>query len=415
MRKAHTHNKPELVSPAGSWASLTTAVDSGADAVYFGIKGLNMRKSAENFDLLQMEKVMDLVHSSGRKGYLALNVLIYDRETQKIEKILKEAKRCGVDAVILWDMSVLTIARELGLRTHLSTQASVSNFEALKLYSSLGISRAVLARECTLEDIRGISERAQREVIECGIECFIHGAMCVSVSGRCFMSLGSFAKSANRGECLQPCRREYLITEKGPDGDCSYMLGEDYVLSPRDLCTMGFFEKMMTSGAEAFKIEGRMRSADYVGAVTSAYREAIDAYYEGNLTDVLKSRLWSRLGRAFNRGFSEGFYFGRPEDTGGVSSRDYEKIYIGEVRKFYKKIGVAEVRFTCGPLERGQTILVTGKTTPASFARVEEMEIEHTRVDNVAKGESAGVRLPFEARPRDKVFLWVPKEKGGND
>jgi putative protease len=410
MTKMQQNIKPELVAPAGNWASLHSAIDAGADAVYFGIKGLNMRKSANNFDILEMQKVMDLLRQNGKKGYLALNVIVYDGETDKVRKILEEAKRARVDAVILWDMAVFSMAKELGLKIHLSTQASVSNFEAFKTYSSMGAKRIVLARECTLNDIRNITRRAVEENIECAVETFIHGAMCVSVSGRCFMSQDSFAKSANRGECLQPCRREFSIIDNDTDAECSYVLGEDYVLSPKDLCTISFFEKVMTSGAEAFKIEGRMRAPEYVSVVTSAYRTAIDSFGEEKLTEDLKEELLKKLEFSFNRGFSDGFYFGKPDDLGGTLDKEYEKVYLGEVIKYYRKIGVAEVHLTCGPLKEGQEILITGKSTPASFTKVEEMEIEHSRVDFVEKGSSAGIRVPFSVRPKDKVFLWTVKE-----
>ena len=410
MSKNRQNTKPELVAPAGDWASLHSAMDAGADAVYFGVKGLNMRKSANNFDILETGKVMDQLRRKGKKGYLALNVIIYDGELDKVRKILEEAKRARVDAVILWDMAVFSVAKELGHRIHLSTQASVSNFEAFKTYASMGAERIVLARECTLSDIRNIAGRAREENIDCGIETFIHGAMCVSVSGRCFMSQDAFARSANRGDCLQPCRREFSIIDNDAGGECAYVLGEDYVLSPRDLCTISFFEKVMTSGAEAFKIEGRMRAPEYVSVVTSAYRTAIDSFAEGKLTESLKEELLVKLGKSFNRGFTDGFYLGKPDDLGGTQGRDYEKVYLGEVVKYYKKIGVAEVHLTCGPLSKGQQILITGKTTPASFARVEEIEIEHNRVDSVGKGSSAGIRVPFSVRPKDKVFLWTLKE-----
>ena len=205
-----TRKRPELVAPSGDWESLHSAVASGADAVYFGIKGFNMRRSAENFDVLEMKKIIDLLHKNRMKGYLALNTIVYDSEVEKVVKVLAAAKEAEVDAVILWDMAVLRIAKDLGINTHLSTQASVSNFEALKFYSSLGVKRIVLARECTLADIADIRRRVQKEKVPCRIEAFIHGAMCLSVSGRCLLSQDTFGKSANRGECLQPCRREFI-------------------------------------------------------------------------------------------------------------------------------------------------------------------------------------------------------------
>ena len=410
MNAMNTKNaKVELVAPAGSLSALKSAAGAGADAVYFGIKGLNMRLPADNFDILEMGKIMDLLHKKGKKGYLALNVIIYDHEIGKLGKILAEAAKCKVDAVILWDMAALALAKEYGLKVHISTQASVSNFEALKFYSSLGVERAVLARECTLDDIKEIIGKSKKENVNCKIEAFIHGAMCVSFSGRCFLSHDSFSKSANRGECLQPCRREYKIIDKETDEECEYVLGEDYILSAKDLCTIEFLDKLIESGIDAFKIEGRMRSPEYASVVTSVYREAIDAYYDGSFNEEMKTELLTRLKGAFNRGFTSGFYFGQPNDTGATLETGYEKTYIGKVAKFYKEIGVAEIMVMTGFLKKGDRILISGKNTPAGFADIKEMEIEHKKVEEVGKGEKVGVKLPFVARRNDKVFLWKEK------
>ena len=365
-----------------------------------------MRHGAANFDILEIKKVMDFLRSKGKKGYLALNVIVYEHELDKVRKILMEAKSAGVDAVVLWDMAVLSIAKETGLGVHLSTQASVSNFEALKHYASLGVKRIVLARECTLSDIKNITERVREEKIDCKIETFVHGAMCVSVSGRCFLSQHTFGKSANRGQCIQPCRREYAITDT--EGECQYLLGEDYIMSAKDLCSIEFIDQLIDAGIDAFKIEGRMRPAEYTGIVTASYRRAIDAYSVGELDASLKQELFDALSRVFNRGFTKGFFFGSPDDTGGISKRGYEKIYLGEVLKYYKKINVAEILVTNEGLSCGQDILITGKKTPASFTCVTEMQVEHASVDHIDKGNAVGIKVPFEVRRKDKVFLWKP-------
>lgn len=399
---------PELVAPAGRWDSLRSAVEAGADAVYFGVKGTNLRRAAGNFDLLELRKVMDYLRSADKKGYLALNIIAYDHELGKAGRIMDEAKDAGVHAVILWDMGLLSMARERGLRTHLSTQASVSNTRALNAYREMGVERIVLARECGLEAIRNIIDRCSMENVDCGIEVFIHGAMCVSVSGRCFLSQHSYGRSANRGDCLQPCRRKFLIKDAEPEkgGECEYILGEDYLLSPRDLCTVSFIDRLIDAGITAFKIEGRMRPAEYVKIVTGVYRRAIDAYLEGALTPALKQKLKEDLSLVYNRGFDEGFYFGRPAHFRGTPREGYKKTYIGEVVNFYKKINVAEISVNSGRLRTGQRILVSGKNTPAGFAEVGRMEIDHKPVKLVEKGNSVGVKLPFTARPKDKVFLW---------
>lgn len=404
--------KPELVCPAGEWRSLITAVDNGADSVYFGVKDINMRAKANNFDISQLKKVMDLLHQKGKKGYLALNVIVMNHQLAKVESILKEAKAAGVDAVVLWDMAVLSMARDLGLTVHLSTQASVSNAKALEWYANLGVRRAVLARECTLEDITAITRTIREKNIPCQIETFIHGAMCVSVSGRCFMSAHAFGKSANQGLCKQPCRREFRI--KDEKNESEFLLGSDYVLSPKDLCTIDFIDQLLEAGIHAFKIEGRMRAVEYGKQVISAYREAIDAYYEDNLTSDLKSKLKKRLASVYNRGFSTGFYFGTPRDwTSPGYQKSYDKIYLGDVVKFYQKISVAEILVRNETLTQGDQLLIIGKTTPASYARANEMQREHEFVTTVKRGLSVAVKVPFKVRAGDQVFLW--KEKNQNE
>ncbi|MDP8257941.1 MAG: peptidase U32 family protein [Candidatus Aadella gelida] len=407
--KSKLNKRPELVAPSGNWSGLSSACRAGADAVYFGVKGFNMRQGAENFDILEIKKIMKFLHEEGKKGYLALNAMIYDNELGKARDILRAAKEAQVDAVVLWDAAILRMAKEMGLNVHLSTQASVSNFEAFKFYSELGIKRIVLARENTLEDIKNIISRAEKEGIKCGVETFVHGAMCLSVSGRCLLSHESFSRSANRGECIQPCRREFVIKDK--ENECEYTLGEDYILSAKDLCSVRFIDELITAGIDAFKIEGRNRPPEYVSEVTSVYREAIDAFYEEELSLEKKKKLEKRLLKTFNRGFTDGFYFGIPRNGEGDAERDYEKTYLGEVMKFYKKINVAEIFLRTGSLKAGQKILITGKKTPAEFFNVKEMEIEHGRVEFAQKGQKVGIKLPFNVRPKDKVFLWDEEKK----
>ncbi|HQP10873.1 MAG TPA: peptidase U32 family protein, partial [Candidatus Omnitrophota bacterium] len=337
-----TNKKPELVCPAGNWSSLIAAVESGADSVYFGVKGINMRRMAENFEISEMKKIMAYLHERGKKGLLTVNTIILNDELDTIRQVLRAAKDAGVDAVILWDFAVLTMARELGLAVHISTQASVSNVKALEFYANLGAKRLVLARECTLEQIREIKRQIREKNIPCGIETFIHGAMCLTISGRCFMSLYSHGQSANRGECTQPCRREYEI--KSVDGDENFIIGPDYVLSPKDLCSVDFIDQLIEAGIDAFKIEGRMRSPEYARIVTEVYREAIDTYFDGTLTEERKGRMKGRLREVYNRGFSSGFYFGEPQEAKSERLENiYEKIYVGEVKKYYGKIGVADI------------------------------------------------------------------------
>jgi putative protease len=399
--------KPELLSPAGNMSCLLSAIEAGADAVYFGIKNLNMRHEASNFDILEIKKVMKHLHDNGLKGYLALNILVYDNELSQVKKIIKEAKRAKVDGIICWDMAVINLAKEAGLKINISTQASVANFEAVKFYSKLGADKIILARECPLKDIRNIKKQIVKNKLGCKLEAFIHGAMCVSVSGRCFLSEEAFGKSANRGRCLQPCRREYLIRDT--DKEAEYIIGKDYILSARDLCSLGFIDKLIEAGIDSFKIEGRMRKAEYVKEVTSAYRRAIDAYFDGKLSLKLKKELQKRLDGVYHRTYSEGFYFKSPSSGQGLVERDYEKVYLGDVRKYFKRIGVAEVIIRAGMLKAGDKILISGPKTPASFSKVSEMEINHKRVKKAKKDEIIGLKVASRVRPDDKVFIWKKK------
>ncbi|MDD5614009.1 MAG: U32 family peptidase [Candidatus Omnitrophica bacterium] len=404
MRQKHI-KRPELVSPAGDWPSLVTAVDSGADGVYFGVRGFNMRERASNFQAKELKQVMDFLHNKGKKGYLALNITVMNDELKCVESILHKAKNSSVDGVILWDTAVLALAKKLGLKIHLSTQASVSNIEAVKFYNRLGVKRVILARECSISEIKKIKSCIKKEKIDCQIEVFIHGAMCLSISGRCFLSEYSHAESANRGRCLQPCRREYLIKER--QGDLEYVLGEDYILSPKDLCTIDFLDFLITAGIDAFKIEGRMRSPEYIKTVTAVYREAIDAFYENRLDGPLKNSLKKRLKCVYNRGFSDGFYFKSPDqDKSRRLEHLYEKIYLGKVSKFYAKIEVAEVLVQAALLHKGDRLLFIGNKTPAQFAVASEIQKNHEFVQKARQGEVAGIKIPFKVRVNDKVYIW---------
>ncbi len=406
--------KPELVCPAGDWSSMITAIDSGADSVYFGVKGINMRARANNFDIFELKKLTDYLHSREKKGFLALNTIVKDKELSKVEKILTEAKKTDVDAVILSDMSVLKMAKEMGLKPHLSTQASVSNSKAVSFFSELGIKRIVLARECTLDDQKNILAYIQENNIPCEIEAFIHGAMCVSVSGRCYLSLHTFGKSGNQGECMQPCRREFTITEKNDRGygkEAEYIMGNDYIMSPQDLCTIDFIDKIIDTGIHSLKIEGRMRSKEYVRTVVSVYRNAIDLHFQKKLSKEIKADYKTELSTVYNRGFSEGFYFGRPFNW--ISSdleHTNEKVFVGEVTNYFKKIGVAEVLIRYEDLKTGDKIFITGKKTPGQFTVAEELQQEHKIVKSVKRGELVGLKVPFRVRINDKIFLWRAKK-----
>jgi putative protease len=402
-------SRPELAAPAGNRAMLQAVLAAGADAVYFGVRGFNMRATARNFSAEQLSEIVAGCHDQGARAYLTVNTLIYQQEISLLERLLEQARTAGVDAVIAWDLAALQAARAAGLPIHLSTQASVSNSLAATAYRELGVRRCVLARECSLEQIEAIRAQSGLE-----IEVFAHGAMCVSVSGRCYMSQFLSGRSANRGDCLQPCRRaydSYRIRDR-QDGE-ELVVGNDYVLSPRDLCTLPFLDRLAPR-VDALKIEGRARSVEYAATVVRVYRRALEAVAAGAFSRQEVEAGLAELRQVYNRGFSAGFYLGRPLDDftrKDGSQAEKRKIILGRVENFYTRIMVAEILVTSGQLRAGDDILVIGPTTGLVETRVESLEIEHRRVECVRKGQRAGVKLPERVRRGDQVF--VRQDAGG--
>ncbi|MBU0930280.1 MAG: U32 family peptidase [Nanoarchaeota archaeon] len=390
---------PELLSPVFDFTSLTAAINAGCNAVYFGIKELNMRITAKNFKLNEIKKVVDICHKNNIKAYLTLNTIIYDSELKKLKKIINEAKKAKIDAIICWDFSVINEARKKGIPIHISTQSSVSNSESARFYKKLGAERIVLARELSLEQIKKIKKE-----VKIDIECFIHGAMCVSVSGRCFTSQFLFGKSANRGDCIQPCRRSYLV--KDEEG-CELKLENNYVLSPKDLCTLAFIDKLIEAGIDSFKIEGRARSPEYVSVVTKCYRDAIDAYFKNKLINELKKELIKKLKTVYNRDFSSGFYMGKPinEFTGSESKATRKKTFIGIVKNYYKNIKVAEIKIQSHSIKLNDILMFQGPTTGVYEQKIDSMEINHKKVNSVEKGNEVGIKVKNIVRKNDRVFL----------
>lgn len=393
--------KPELLAPAGDWKMLSTAVISGADAVYFGIENLNMRAKAKNFTLKELEDVVKFCKEHNAATHLTMNTIIFEDEVKYVEKILLEAKRVGVDMIICWDMSVIDKCNELGLPFCVSTQASISNSSAANLYKRLGAKRVVLARECTLDKIKEIKSNTDIE-----IETFIHGAMCIAVSGRCFMSHSVFGNSANRGDCIQPCRREYEIYDT--DGDVKFLLGEDYVMSPKDLCTINFIDQLIEAGIDSLKIEGRKRSPEYIAKVVSTYRKAIDLYFEGKLTGEIKSEFYRELEKVYNRGFSSGFYFGTP---GGDNFADKygskattRKIFTGKVINYYKKVNAAHIKLQSTDLTEGDPIYIIGEKTGCVETTVTSLMKDDVKVNTAAKGDEVTFICEQTIRPNDHVY-----------
>ncbi len=403
----------ELLSPASDRVSLTAAIRAGADSVYFGVKQLNMRATAKNFELSELPVIVKICHDNNVKAYLTLNTIVYDDELTVLNKILDVSESCNVDAIIAWDFAVISEARNRNIPVHISTQASVSNYEALKFFAKQGAVSVNLARELSIERVKKIIDNVNRDGLNVDIEVFCHGAMCVSISGRCFMSQEIFRKSANRGECIQPCRREYLVCDT-VDGH-HLIVGQDYIMSPKDLCTLRIIDKLIAIGVKRLKIEGRNRNAEYVKVVTECYRRAIDAIAAGKFDNLLVESLIRKLKTVYNRGLHTGFYLGVP--TADDFSREYgsvateEKHYVGFVQKFYKRINVAEIKIETGELTIGDRIMIQGPTTGVVEQTVGSMEIEHQPIQCVKKGQAVGIKSEYVLRPNDRVFV-IRQKKG---
>lgn len=397
MKKSPKNSKYELLSPAGSFASLRAAIDAGADAVYFGIKDFNMRASAQNFSVKDLKKISEICKPKKAKKYLTLNVIIYDNELEKIKEILKKTKKY-VDAVICWDLSVIELCKKLRIPFHISTQASVANSASARFYKKLGAKRIILARELNLKQIREISK-----IID--VECFIHGAMCVSVSGRCFTSQFLFNKSANRGECLQPCRRSYLVRDE--EGN-EIKLENNTVMSAKDLCSLEFIEELKKAGVKSFKIEGRNREPEYVYTVTKVYRKALDKKLSSKeIEEGLRE-----LNSVYTKGFSSGFFKKIPtaDDFSSVehSSATHRKEFIGSIIHYFDKIRVGVLRINSGRIKIGDELLVMSNRTGLIKIKIQHLEIKNKPVQTAKKGDEVGIKIP-NSRKGDKVYLVVEK------
>ena len=401
-----TPNQPqptsELMAPAGNWTMLSAVVNAGADAVYFGVEKLNMRSKAENFKLDELDKITSFCREHNVKTYLTLNSIILEDEIKELNEIISSAKEAKVDRIICWDLSVIEKCKEYEIPFCISTQASVSNSMSVDFYKKLGAVRVVLARECSLEEIKKIRKKTDIE-----IEAFVHGAMCIAVSGRCFMSHHLFGKSANQGECIQPCRREYEVYDKTIDK--SLIVGEDYILSPNDLCTIDFIDKLIEAGINSFKIEGRKRSPEYASKAVSVYRKAIDFYYQGKLNGSIKKDFLKELETVYNRGFSSGFYFGKPSSSDYAdiygSKATSKKIFAGKVLNYYKKAKAAYVMIESGSLKLNDEILIIGPTTGVINLKLENIIKDNIKVDTVEKGDKITFPCGILVRPNDHVYL----------
>lgn len=421
----------ELLSPARDFAALESALNNGANAVYIGLDGYNMRAHSANFSLKNLNHATERCHHHGAKLYVCTNTVMRNNDIELLKTVLPEIKSAGADAIIASDLGVLKIARDVSIDVHLSVQANVSNLESLKLLHELGVKRVILSRELPLEEVRAMAADSPLEV-----EVFIHGAMCLAISGRCFLSSFLYQKNANCGECLQPCRKEWKIICQDEDGisldlkndnkikkdnEISLSLGKNslasecgdfgfkgHILSPRDLCMVEHVGELIDAGISSFKIEGRARPADYVATVTRVYREAIDSYRNGEWK--FQDRWLDDLQKVYNRGFDTGFYFQTPYQTSSYNQATHAKQDIGEVVNFYSQVNAAEIRLW-NPLKVGDEIIVQGPTTGSIIQKVESLQIDHQNIVEAQKGQNVGILLNGRVRPGDLVYQRIKRNK----
>lgn len=399
------------MAPVGSRDSLAAAIQAGADSVYFGVGQLNMRShSANHFDLNDLDYIVATCREHGIKTYLTVNTIIYDDDVETMHAIVDAAVKAGVSAVIASDVAVMTYCRKVGMEVHLSTQLNISNVEALEFYSRFA-DVSVLARELNMKQVRHIHDEIARRNV-CGpsgkqvrIEMFCHGALCMAVSGKCYMSLHAANRSANRGQCVQVCRRSYTVTDNETGNQLE--IDNKYIMSPKDLKTIRFIDKMMDAGVRVFKIEGRARGPEYVYTVVSCYKEAIESVLNGTFTEEKKAAWDERLATVFNRGFWDGYYQGQTmgewnDQYGSLATE--KKTLVGMVNKYFSKIGVGEIAVQASTFKKGDRLLITGPTTGAMYLDVTEIHDDNGPIEETVQHTYVSVPVPGKVRPHDKVF-----------
>ena len=404
----------EIMAPVGSYESLMAAIQGRADSIYFGVEQLNMRAaSSNNFTIDDLQKIALICRDNGLKSYITLNVVVYDNEMEQMQNIVDAAVENGITAVVASDLSVINYAFVKGMEIHLSTQLNITNIESLKFYSQWA-DVAVLARELNLDQVKHIHDKIQEKNIRgpkgdlVKIEMFAHGALCMAVSGKCYMSLHENNKSANRGECYQTCRKSYIAT--GKESGYELEIDNEYIMSPKDLCTIGFVDKMVEAGVKVLKIEGRARSAEYVKEVTTCYDAALKAMENGLFSPLIAEELRLRLATVFNRGFWDGYYLGQKLgewNTNYGSSATKRKIYLGKVTNYFRKLNVAEIKVENGNLNEGETILITGPTTGVVEYTTEEIRVDLKITKSALQGELCSIKIKDILRRSDKVYKWV--------
>ena len=408
----------EIMAPVGSRESLAAAIQAGANSVYFGIGQLNMRShSANHFTIDDLREIAATCAEHNIKSYLTVNTIIYGEDLSTMHEIIDAAKEAQISAVIASDVAVMAYCNEVGVEVHLSTQLNITNIDALKFYARFA-DVVVLARELNMEQVADIHRQIKEQHI-CGpkgelirIEMFCHGALCMAVSGKCYMSLANSNRSANRGECVQICRRSYTVTDNETGNELE--IDNQYIMSPKDLKTLRFIDRMIESGVTVFKIEGRARGPEYVYTVVSCYREAIQSVVDGTFTEEKKDQWDERLATVFNRGFWDGYYQGQ---TLGEWNQNYgsaateKKVLVGKVVKYFSKLGVAEMAVEASEMSLGDKLLITGPTTGVMYLDAEEIRYDLKPVDKAEKGWRVSVPVPGKVRPNDKLFKLVKTEK----
>jgi len=412
-----TNRTIEIMAPVGSYESLQAAIQGGANAVYFGVGNLNMRsRSSANFSLEDLAKISQMCKESNIRSYLTLNTIVFDNELEEVYKVADAAKAAGITAVIASDLAVLEYLKEIGVEIHISTQCNITNIQSVKFYSRYA-DVMVTARELSLEQVKKITQQIEEQQIKgpagelVQIEIFAHGALCMAVSGKCYISLDNFGYSANRGACLQPCRREYDV--KDTEHELELHIDNKYIMSPKDLCTMPFIDKIIDAGVRVLKIEGRGRSADYVKTVTQCYREAADAVLANEFTQEKCDAWMERLSKVYNRGFWDGYYLGRKtgewtENYG--SSATHKKVYIGKVTNFFTRVSAAELKIETGELNLNDEYVIMGPTTGVCEGIVDEIRVDLKPVDAAKKGDICSMIVPAAVRRNDKLYKVVPVE-----
>ena len=406
--------KVELMAPAGNFESMTAAIQGGADAVYFGIEQLNMRARATmNFTMDDLEAISTLCQKHEVKSYITLNTILYNHDLSLMKRIVDEAIKHNISAIIASDQAVINYASTKGMPVHISTQVNISNIETVKFYAHFA-DVMVLARELSMVQMKEITETIQKEAIKgpsgelIKIEVFAHGALCMAVSGKCYLSLHSHNSSANRGVCIQNCRRKYEVRDK--DEGIEFHIENEYIMSPKDLNTLPFLDQLLDTGIDVLKIEGRARAPEYVKAVTRAYKEGIQAVQEGTFTQE-KIDAWSaQLEKVYNRGFWGGYYLGKKlgewSDTYG-SQATTKKVYLGKGVHYFPKIGIGEFKIESHQLKKGDNLLITGPTTGVIETTADEIRVDDHPVDEVSKGTSFSIKVPEKIRPSDKLYKIV--------